>query len=147
MTSHYGDETQAKQLMALLTIFDTQRRQLGHHAPLKTADLRLLWLFVDGRARTLKEIATELGLEQSTVNRQVNAAIRGSLLERCEDSPHQPYKFLPSQYGTQVFDDYMATTTDVYAETVASLGSEGAQFVALMNAFVAGFTSSVQKRS
>ncbi|MGN0064168.1 MAG: MarR family winged helix-turn-helix transcriptional regulator [Nocardioides sp.] len=51
---------------------------------LGTADMRLLWLLADGDSRTMKEISHELRLEASTVNRQVNAALKAGLVERCD---------------------------------------------------------------
>lgn len=67
---------------AILHSFDLDRRVAEARTSLTAADLRLLWLQSDGRARTQREIATELNLEQSTVNRQVNAALRAGHLER-----------------------------------------------------------------
>ncbi|MCX4091911.1 MarR family winged helix-turn-helix transcriptional regulator [Nocardia sp. alder85J] len=49
---------------------------------LGSAEIRLLWLLRDGTARTQRQIITELGLDQSTVNRQVNAALATGILRR-----------------------------------------------------------------
>ncbi len=51
---------------------------------LGTADMRLMWLLADGEPRTMKEISQQLLLEASTVNRQVNAALKSGLVERCD---------------------------------------------------------------
>lgn len=138
-----SNETLAKELMALLASFDAQRRLLGQHATLKTADIRLLWLFNDGKPRTLKEMSAELGLEQSTVNRQVNAAINDSLLTRNKKNPTDPYRFEPSEFGAQEFSKYMAATTGAYTQTFAQLGNQNEEFMTLMRSFVASFTHNV----
>ncbi|NED61636.1 MarR family transcriptional regulator, partial [Streptomyces sp. SID10244] len=41
---------------------------------LEASAFAILWVLSDGRPRTLRELSEELDLEQSTVNRQVNAA-------------------------------------------------------------------------
>ena len=67
----------------------TARLERGRHvaltaSPLNTADIRLLWLLSSEGPRTMKEISDALGLEQSTVNRQVNAALKHGLVERVD---------------------------------------------------------------
>ena len=42
--------------------------------------MRLLWLLVESGPQTLAEVTSALGLERSTVNRQVNAAVAAGLL-------------------------------------------------------------------
>ena len=60
------------------------RRAVEGRARLGTADLRLIWLLVEDGPRTMREISEELGLEQSTVNRQVNSALKAGYLERID---------------------------------------------------------------
>jgi len=61
------------------------------------ADGRLLWMFSDGRPRTLREIAEELGLEQSTVNRQANAALKAGLLTRSREHGQNAWHFTATE--------------------------------------------------
>ncbi|WP_022918486.1 MarR family winged helix-turn-helix transcriptional regulator [Ruania albidiflava] len=74
-------------LAALLQRLDTLRRVVLRRAELNAADMRLLWLLSDGRARTFREISEDLALEQSTVNRQVNGAARTQLVQIAEGHP------------------------------------------------------------
>lgn len=64
--------------------FERGRRAIEATARLKSADLRLLWLLSAEGPRTMREIADALVLEQSTVNRQVNAALKEGLVERID---------------------------------------------------------------
>lgn len=57
-----------------------RRRPRTTELILDTSAYQVLLLLEDGNPRTLKEIARELELEQSTVNRQVNKAIDRKLL-------------------------------------------------------------------
>lgn len=59
-----------------------RKTDLHRDAILDSSAFSVLLLLSDGRPRTLRELTTELELEQSTVNRQVNAAIRHGYLER-----------------------------------------------------------------
>ncbi|MFC3244626.1 MarR family winged helix-turn-helix transcriptional regulator [Gordonia humi] len=61
-----------------------RRNQVDSGAILEASAFAILWLFEDGRPRTLRELTEELCLEQSTVNRQVNAAIKNGYVERYE---------------------------------------------------------------
>lgn len=63
---------------------DRGRRAHESRAGLTTADNRLLWLLTSEGPRTMREISQALGLEQSTVNRQVNASLERGLVERVE---------------------------------------------------------------
>lgn len=65
-----------------ISVLDRARRAAEARASLGVAEQRLLWLFRDGTPRTLRDVAETLGLEQSTVNRQVNGALSTGLLRR-----------------------------------------------------------------
>ncbi|GAA2077891.1 MULTISPECIES: MarR family transcriptional regulator [Aeromicrobium] len=67
------------------------------------ADGRLLWMFSDGRPRTLREIADELALEQSTVNRQANAALKAGLLTRSREPGQNAWHFSASEAALEDF--------------------------------------------
>ncbi|MEZ0579024.1 MarR family winged helix-turn-helix transcriptional regulator [Nocardioides sp. MH1] len=66
------------------------RRRMTTYADavLDNSAFKILWLLVETGPMTLKEIAEHLQLEQSTINRQVNAAIDRGLAERV-DAPGQ----------------------------------------------------------
>ncbi len=71
---------------------------------LDNSAFRLLWLLSDGTPRTLRQLADGLDLEQSTVNRQVNAALAAGYLERYA-VPGSPSKLIrPSVAGDEAFE-------------------------------------------
>lgn len=61
---------------------DRGRRAVESRTQLTAADTRLLWLLVSEGPQTMKEISDGLVLEQSTVSRQVNAALERDLVVR-----------------------------------------------------------------
>lgn len=61
-----------------------RRRHVYEGTVLENSAFRLLWVLDDGESRTLRQLAHALDLDQSTVNRQVNAAIAAGWLERFE---------------------------------------------------------------
>lgn len=63
---------------------DRVLRWIDEGCRLRPADRRLVWALADGRPRTMRELATLFQLEQSTVNRQVNAAVAGGVVERAD---------------------------------------------------------------
>ncbi|RYE76484.1 MAG: MarR family transcriptional regulator, partial [Myxococcales bacterium] len=71
----------------------------------RTADSRLLWMFSDQQPRTLREIAEELRLEQSTVNRQANAAVKAGVLRRFRDEDQGAWQFLATDGAMARFTD------------------------------------------
>ncbi|MGV9711497.1 MarR family winged helix-turn-helix transcriptional regulator [Gordonia sp. NPDC003424] len=72
-------------------------------ARLDASAFAILWILSDGRARTLRELSEELDLDQSTVNRQVNAAIRHGYLERFEIEGQVSRLLRPTTAGVEAF--------------------------------------------
>lgn len=133
----------ARRLGALLTSLDSARRILDHRANLGAADMRLLWLFHDGVSRTLREIAEELGLEQSTVNRQVNTAVNEGLLNKSRAQANAPYRFMSSTTGVRAFEKTLQVTLEVHRQALESLGSERETFLALLDEYVQAYHHAV----
>lgn len=96
-------DSPAWEITLALGHIDRARRIAESGAELGVADMRLMWLFSDGEERTMKEIAQALGLDASTVNRQVNGAIDVGLLERGprEGAPGRPVR--PTEDGLRRF--------------------------------------------
>lgn len=63
----------------------------------------ILLLLSDGHARTLRELAAELQLEQSTINRQVNAAIKHGHLQRFEVHGQVSRRIRATTAGAEAF--------------------------------------------
>ena len=75
----------ALRVAAAVSALANARRSAESRSRLGKANNRLLWLFTDLRPRTLKQIAEDLALEQSTANRQVNAALSAGILRMYRD--------------------------------------------------------------
>ncbi|MGC5165465.1 MarR family winged helix-turn-helix transcriptional regulator [Luteimicrobium sp. DT211] len=119
---------------------DQHRRIAEHQGRLNVADGRLLWLFSDHTPRTLRQIAEELNLEQSTVNRQVNAAHQAGLLDRERDPERGAYVFTASENGLAIFDEAIASSLGQYDAALAALGADDAeQLVTLLGKFVTAY--------
>lgn len=139
-----GSAPPERRLAAVLSRLDSQRRVQESKMRLGTADLRLLWLFTDGRPRTLKEIATELRLEQSTVNRQVNAATGSGLLARTRRPGGTAYEFDRTEEGRRVFGEDVGTSLGAYAAALEAMGEDdAASFLTLVESFLGHYRREV----
>lgn len=126
---------------------DTFRRVGESHADLGLSDARLMWLFSDGRPRTLREIAQDLSLEQSTVNRQVNGALKNDLLRRRREAGRTAYVFEATRAGLAGFDRDLAHYLGLYRSALSSLPQdEQAVLLRLFARFVDGYGDAVQTR-
>lgn len=133
-----------RRLASALTRLDKERRTLEGAQRLGTADLRLLWLLADDRARTLREIADDLGLEQSTVNRQVNAALGAGFLERTRRPEGSAYEFNRTARGKSTFDEVSSISMGAYVAALDALGDiDAEQLVALLQRFLEHFQRAV----
>jgi DNA-binding MarR family transcriptional regulator len=133
-------------LAALFHHLDRHRRALESTASLGTAELRLLWLLSDGRGRTLREIADELHLEQSTVNRQVNAALRAGHLRRTR--VEGAYRFEPTPSGSELFTRETGVALSLYARVLDDLGPERADvLLSALGEFVDRYGAVVEERT
>jgi DNA-binding MarR family transcriptional regulator len=89
---------------------------------LDASAFRLLWLLTEGAPRTLRELAEELQLDQSTVNRQVNAAIKHGLVERYA-VPGSPSRLLrPTEAGRAAYVHDGELRAEVYNAVLDELG-------------------------
>lgn len=125
------------------------RMERHHHAlrsagSLHAADVRLLWLLTSTEPMTLREISDTLRLEQSTVNRQVNAAIRNGLLHRFDDG-RTAKVVAPTDRGREVFRRDTARTQKIYAASLAELGPQADIFVALLRQFTGGAARAIRE--
>lgn len=135
-----------RQLAAELLMLDRQRHAAAQRATLGAAELRLLWLFSDGRARTLREIADTLHLEQSTVNRQVNGAIHAGHLHRFTERGRTARLVALTPEGQQRFGTDTELILRLYDEALDALGEEDApQFLALLDRFVEAYAETVRR--
>ncbi|MFT4234106.1 MAG: MarR family transcriptional regulator [Microbacterium sp.] len=136
-----------RRLAGLLVTLESARRVLGQRATLGTADLRLLWLFTDGESYTLRQIAERLGLEQSTVNRQVNAAVTAGLLDKTQDDSRSPYRFTSSPEGVRALEHNLHATLGAYRTALSALGDDQERFLSLLTDFVEAYRDAVLEPS
>jgi DNA-binding MarR family transcriptional regulator len=73
-------------------------------ARLEVSAFRLLWVLSDGEPRTLRELSAALDLEQSTVNRQVHAALDAGLVERFDAEGRAGKLVRPTAAGTEAYE-------------------------------------------
>jgi DNA-binding MarR family transcriptional regulator len=100
------------------------RRGSQHYpgAELDSSAFRVLWLLTEGPPRTLKELADELQLDQSTVNRQVNAAIKRGLVERYAVAASPSRLLRPTPAGSAAYVHDGAIRAEVYNRVLDELG-------------------------
>jgi DNA-binding MarR family transcriptional regulator len=124
----------------MLRRLEQARRTGEQRADLGAADQRLLWLFQDRRPRTLKEIAEQLGLEQSTVNRQVNAALKEGLLRRYREAGQAARLVVATDEGLARFDADLELLLGAYTQALAALDEqERPWFLSRLTRFVEGY--------
>jgi DNA-binding MarR family transcriptional regulator len=88
---------------------------------LDTSAFRILWLLAE-EPRTLRALADELQLEQSTVSRQVSAAIRHGLVERCGKPDPGGWLHRPTERGRAAYEHDAQLRIDVYSRVLDDLG-------------------------
>jgi len=127
----------------LLTLAGQHRHVFEQRLRLNSADVRLVWL-LGQRARTLREIAEDLSLEQSTVNRQVNAAIAAGLLQRRRVPGQSAQVVEPTPHGRQAFEKEVVEGLRAYDEALDELGDDADAFLDLLDRFVGAYGRAVR---
>ncbi|MFC7496767.1 MULTISPECIES: MarR family winged helix-turn-helix transcriptional regulator [unclassified Nocardioides] len=107
--------------------FSKRRHANVEGTELDTSAFKLLWVLSDERPRTLRELAEELDLELSTINRQVNAAVRAGFLERFSvpDGPSKPVR--PTAEGRRLYEHDSAVHADLLRSVLAEMGADPAR--------------------
>ena len=99
-------------------------RRRSHVDPdsiLEVSAFNLLWILSDGRPRTLRQLTDAMQLEQSTVNRQVHAALESGVVERSRPSGSPTYLVGMSVEGRERFLADMDRLLAVYDRAVAAV--------------------------
>jgi DNA-binding MarR family transcriptional regulator len=133
----------SRRVAAMFHSFDVARRVVEGATSLSAAELRLLWLLSDGRARTQREITSELNLDQSTVNRQVNAAIRAGHLKRVDDE-RGPALLTATKAGLRRYETEVEAVLDVMETALNSLGKGQQKFLESLAKFVEAYRAEVR---
>ena len=92
-------------------------------ARLDNSAFKILWLLVETGPMTLKEIAEHLLLDQSTINRQVNAAIDRGLAERIAREDHPARLVRASAAGEADYRHDAELRAAVWRQALAELGA------------------------
>ena len=133
------------QVARLIVEADNLKRVWDQGYQLCLADRRLLWLLIDGQPRTLREISECLGLEQSTVNRQVNSALASGLLRRYREHGKSASVIVATDEGRDSYKMDSIRGRDAYSKAMSDLGeADSAHFVALLERFVAAYGRATQ---
>ena len=148
MTRVTDDLRETPEGTAIITIARLGRAQRAAEdvAEIRVADRRLLWLLSDGAPRTMREIADGLGLEQSTVNRQVNAALAHGLLARSEPDEHHARPIVVTDDGQALFARSFDRHMGYVREALAAVPEHRREtFLADFVAFVDAYESAIDE--
>ena len=109
----------------------TRRRATSYPGSvLEDSAFRILLLLVEEGPRSLRELADELQLEQSTISRQVASAVGHGLVERYGEAPRL-VRATPA--GTEAYLHDGRLRGEVWSRAIAELGEErGADLVAAL---------------
>lgn len=130
-------------MAALVTRLERIRRAQTNLMDLGMADLRILWLFADGHSRTLKQIAAGLSLEQSTVNRQINAALSLGLLKRTREPGSAAQLISPTEQGIAAFEDDVDKARAALRVGLDALEDEAEEFIEQFTSFLNAYEGAV----
>ena len=137
-------DTPTWRLASALARLDRAQRAAESGAELGVADGRLMWLFSDREPRTLRQVSEALGLEQSTVNRQVNAALAAGLLRRSREAGQPAHLVDATDEGLERFARDLEQHLGRLAEAVEALPEEAqAHFPALLLTFVDAYAEAI----
>ncbi|MFT3871443.1 MAG: MarR family winged helix-turn-helix transcriptional regulator [Nocardioides sp.] len=133
-------QTPAWTLATALGRYEQTRREVEVASTLGRAELRLMWLLAQGDPMTLRDVADHLGLEQSTVNRQVNTALEAGLVRRFRAPGCSVYQIEVTEHGAQLFSEDAAWNLGLLDKALAALPPEQRiTFPALLSEFVEAY--------
>lgn len=129
-----------RRMARLLMLARRHQRFANDQSNVRSADMRLLWLLNDSRPRTLREISDALGLEQSTVNRQVAAAQSHGLVKRIRDTGAPAQVIEATHHGLTAFESALAVQLRNLEAGLRALGDVDAEkLLTLLDRFVTAY--------
>ncbi|WP_084078192.1 MarR family winged helix-turn-helix transcriptional regulator [Demequina sp. NBRC 110057] len=142
-TQHIGS-TPERTMAGLIARLERTRHALEQRVAVGTADMRLLWLLSDGRARTLREICEALRLEQSTVHRQVaNAHAQGLVVKHKRDGS-SAWHVEATDAGLRAFEEALTEAMQITGAGLDRLdAAEQDTLLDLLSRFLVGYTEAV----
>ena len=137
-------ETQTWDVLVAMTRLDRARQLVDSHADLVMAQRRLLWLLMDREGHTMREIGDALRLEQSTVNRQVNAAIEAGLLERVKSERTTAHSLVVTERGLASLAADVTQHARLHEAALSTIPEDRvAEFVELFALFATAYRDAV----
>jgi DNA-binding MarR family transcriptional regulator len=94
---------------------------------LESSAFRILWRLDERGPLTQRELAEDLHLEQSTINRQVNSAIRQGLVEREAATGRGASPVRPTPAGQEAYLHDGRLRADLIARAIEDLGEQRAR--------------------
>jgi len=132
----------------------TARLERGQRAAqslneLNAADNRLLWLLLGAdEPRTMRQIAEDLRLEQSTVNRQVNAALARGLVERLDSAGGGAKALRATPAGRAMFESELERKMSLLATALDALPAEAREdFVRHLEVFASAYVDAAEHQA
>ena len=92
-------------------------------ALLELSAFRLLWFVVEHGPRSMREIEDGLQLEQSTVSRQVNAALRHGLIRRTPSADQHHRLIEATEEGRRSYEHDSGLRALAYRTALTELGA------------------------
>ncbi|MFT4086739.1 MAG: MarR family winged helix-turn-helix transcriptional regulator [Gordonia sp. (in: high G+C Gram-positive bacteria)] len=130
-------DSDSRRFAAALTRMETYRRHRRQNDSIGAAEMRLLWLLAESGPLTLAEVTSALGLERSTVNRQVNGAVDAGLLGKERVAGSSAFQVFLTDHGRDAFDRTARRALAVIGDTLAEMGSDdSAALIDLVERFV-----------
>lgn len=103
---------------------------------LESSAFRILWRLDECGPLTLRELSEQLQLDQSTINRQVNSALKQGLVERVTVPGRAGNPVRTTQAGQAAYRHDGLLRGDVMGRAIVDLGPERAEdMVAALRAF------------
>ncbi|MBD3914848.1 MarR family winged helix-turn-helix transcriptional regulator [Nocardioides hwasunensis] len=100
-----------------------RRRETGSSATsLDASAFRILWLVVEHGPHTLRGLAEHLQLEQSTINRQVHAAVGRGWIERYDHRDSPAMLVRATEAGQEAYRRESQARAEGLREVVSTLG-------------------------
>ena len=137
------DETLSA-LIAELVRLRVRRDTMTSTTTLDASAFRILWVLVKHGPRTLRGVAEELQLEQSTINRQVHSAVGHGWVERFDSPDCASMQLRATAAGERAYRSESASRAASLRGVVDTLGEEVvsdlAASMALLNDAIDGAT-------
>lgn len=95
----------------------------------------------------MRQVAEALHLEQSTVNRQANAAVRRGLVERIDHTGHGARALQATGDGRDMFETELARIMAIFAAGLDALPEDARDdFVRNLGIFAVAYTDAAERR-